>query len=84
MAWQPCARRPSEGNRPRALLQVAVVLRESLAAQAHPFDHDTCHRYLRIAQQYHGEAAWTTAWEAGRAMSLEQAIAYALEETKDA
>ncbi len=31
-----------------------------------------------------GEVAFAAAWEKGRAMSLEQAIAYALEETPDA
>jgi tetratricopeptide (TPR) repeat protein len=70
----------TEREEPAArIAAVAAGLRERLAAQAHPFDRDTCRRYLRTAQQHLGEVSWTAAWEAGRAMPLEQAIAYALQ-----
>ncbi|HEX6507752.1 MAG TPA: hypothetical protein VF221_08990 [Chloroflexota bacterium] len=36
---------------------------------------------LEVAAAEIGEHAWTAAWNEGRAMSLEQASAYALEES---
>jgi hypothetical protein len=35
---------------------------------------------LQGARKQVDEATWTAAWEEGRAMNLDQAIAYALEE----
>jgi predicted ATPase/Tfp pilus assembly protein PilF len=57
------------------LFGAADALRESLGTPLSPVDHSRIHADLRNTL---GEEACSAAWEAGRAMTLEQAIAYAL------
>jgi hypothetical protein len=46
----------------------------------HLVDRDDYERDIALARAQLGEEAFTAAWATGQAMSLEQAIAYALEE----
>jgi non-specific serine/threonine protein kinase len=61
------------------------VLREAVGAVAYqltPEEEAWRKPYLATARSRLDEAAWEEAWAAGRAMSLEQAIDYALSEEK--
>ena len=62
------------------LAGVATALRRSLGSALPPVDREGHERYLAAARAHLDEAAWEAAWAEGRAMPLEQAIAYALEE----
>jgi tetratricopeptide (TPR) repeat protein len=77
LAAVACARRHyGEGTR---ILGAAEALRESTGFQPAPFeqaDHDHLVVSVRAAL---GESAFAAAWAEGRAMTLEQAIEYALE-----
>jgi tetratricopeptide (TPR) repeat protein len=70
------------GNLRRAaqLQGAAASLRDSLAAPLAPSERPALDRHLRALQAALGEEAFDAAWEEGRAMPLEQAIAFALEE----
>jgi hypothetical protein len=46
----------------------------------HPVDRGDYERDVALARAQLGEEAFVIAWATGQAMSLEQAIAYALEE----
>ena len=48
------------------------------------FDHDMDERSLTAVRSHLHEATFVAAWAEGQAMTLEQAIAYALEETPGA
>lgn len=58
----------------------AEALREVIGLPLSPFDraHYDYERYLDIARSRLDEAAWTAAWEEGRAMTPERAAGYAL------
>ena len=56
----------------------AEVLRERLATRPLPCDRELTDRYLTAASQVVENAPWRAAWQAGRNMPLEEAIAYAL------
>jgi hypothetical protein len=45
------------------------------------FLQDALERTLKPARQALDEAAWATAWEEGGAMTLKEAVSYALEES---
>ena len=47
-------------------------------------EHSGHERYVAIAHAHLDEATWNAAWAEGWAMPLEQAVAYAREETVDA
>jgi hypothetical protein len=47
-----------------------------------PAERQQQERLAARAREQLDEATWTNAWEEGRATSLEQAIAYALEESE--
>ena len=47
---------------------------------APPNAHRVYERHLAFAQMHLDEAAWQAAWAEGHAMTLEQAVAYALEQ----
>jgi hypothetical protein len=70
----------AEGHTRQAaqLLAVARLLVE--IGHMHPVDLDDYERDVALARAQLGEAAFTAACAEGQAMSLEQAIAYALEE----
>jgi hypothetical protein len=55
------------------------ALRESIGATLPPDGHPAYERTLAATRAQLDEATFAAAWEAGRALSLEQAIAYALE-----
>ncbi|HSH77162.1 MAG TPA: hypothetical protein VLA19_01370 [Herpetosiphonaceae bacterium] len=46
-----------------------------------PAERSKHERHVAIARAQMDEAAWQAAWAEGRAMTLEQAVAYALEDT---
>ena len=66
------------------LLGAAEGLREATGMQMWPADRREHDRVEADTHAHLDETAWAAAWAEGRAMTLEQAIAYALEETKDA
>ena len=71
---------PVEGARRAArLFGAAQALRETRGELAPPADHSEHERHVAIARAQMGEAAWQVAWGEGWAMTLEQAIEYALQ-----
>jgi hypothetical protein len=54
-------------------------LREATGYQQAPRARSLREPYLAAARSQVGEAAWVEAWEEGRSMTFEEAIAYALE-----
>ncbi len=70
----------AECERAAALFGAAEVLREETGARVAPADCVRHQRYLAIAQAALGEEiAWDAAWTRGRAMTMQEAIEYALE-----
>jgi predicted ATPase len=70
----------SLGNPEKAaqLLGVSEVLQETLGVVVQAGDQFEVERYEAIVREQLGEAAFAAAWVQGRAMSLEEAVAYAL------
>jgi tetratricopeptide (TPR) repeat protein len=70
----------AEGHTRRAarLFAAAAPLMETLAYGSDPVDHDDHERDVALARARLGEAAFAAAWDEGSAMSLEEAVAYAL------
>ena len=62
------------------LLGAANGLRQAVAVPLPPAARKRLERLLGTLRAQISEAAWTAAWAEGRAMSLEQAVAYALEQ----
>jgi hypothetical protein len=56
------------------------VLRESIGIHLPPNEREEVERDLAALRATLGEAAFDSAWSAGRALTWEQAIAYALED----
>ena len=70
-------------HRAAQLFGASEALSESIYSTLLPYDHD---QYTRTVVALHNQldkATFNSAWAAGRAMSMEQAIAFALEETHD-
>jgi predicted ATPase/class 3 adenylate cyclase/Tfp pilus assembly protein PilF len=69
------------GDAPRAaqLWGAADALREAIGSPWRLMERRLHEPYLETARSRMDEADWTKAWEEGRAMTLEDAIAYALE-----
>lgn len=65
------ARRPSR--------QLAERLRKEIGCRPAPATRATYERAMAIARAQLGEDAFATAWAAGQALTLEQAIAFALD-----
>src|SRR5262249_12941700 len=63
------------------LFGVAEALREAINAPLPPNERENYDQNVALVRQVLGEAAFTTAWAAGRAMTLDQAMAYALRES---
>ncbi len=76
--WATAAQRPMRAAR---LFGATDALITTDGVPLAPADHAEHARDLAAVRSQLDEAAWQTAWAEGRAMSLEQAIAYALEET---
>jgi hypothetical protein len=72
----------SQGSLVRAvcLLAAAGGVREASGAPMPPIDAVRYEHSLATIRPQLGELSFTTAWEAGRAMPLAQAVAYALAE----
>jgi hypothetical protein len=72
----------AEGQPERAarLLGAAQALIENTDAVIGPAERIEVERDLSAVRTQVGEATFTSAWAEGRAMTLEQAIAYALED----
>jgi hypothetical protein len=68
------------GQRTARLYGIAESLRESLGIPLLPGDRPRYERHLSIARSLLDEVAWKQAWEEGRAITIADAIAYALEE----
>jgi non-specific serine/threonine protein kinase len=62
------------------LFAMADRQRSSISAPLPPYLRAAYRRYLEAAQSQMSDGAWTARWAEGSAMTLEQAIAYALEE----
>jgi non-specific serine/threonine protein kinase len=69
-----------EGDRAVRLLGYAEALREAIASPIPPNSQADYERVVDIARAQLDETAFAAAWAAGRALTLDQAIAYALEE----
>src|SRR5215204_2497566 len=69
-----------EAERAARLFGAAEALQEAAGYQQATRAHSLREPYLTDARSRVGEAAWTTAWEKGRSMTFEAAIAYALQE----
>ncbi len=73
---------PLEGaQRAARLFGSAEALRETRGELPFPAERSIHERYVAMGRAHMDEAAWQAAWAEGRAMPLEQAIAYALGET---
>jgi non-specific serine/threonine protein kinase len=73
----------AQGKPERAarLMGAAAALRDALGAGLYPIDRPATERTTELARVALGEEAFAAAYAAGRALSLEEAIAEALEET---
>ena len=67
-----------EGIRAAKLLGAAQAAREKLGATVRPAELGRYERFVSLSRRGLDEGAWSAAWAAGRAMSLEEAADYAL------
>jgi non-specific serine/threonine protein kinase len=72
----------AQGDPQRAaqLLGASDGLLKAMGLHQQPSDQPVIDRYEADVRQQLGEDAFTSAWEKGQSMSLEQAIAYVLDE----
>ena len=85
LGWVACSQGRATGDgrfclRAARLLGAAAALRETTGNPMAPAYRDVNERVIAETRAQLGEVAFTAAWEAGHALSLEQAIAYALGE----
>jgi predicted ATPase/class 3 adenylate cyclase len=66
-----------DGARAARLLGAAEALRESMGTQVHPSNLPGYERMVATARALVDGATWTAEWAAGRALPLDQAVAYA-------
>jgi soluble lytic murein transglycosylase-like protein len=59
---------------------VCEALPKAMGITPEPWESALQEPYLAAARSRLDEASWQKAWAAGRAMTLEEAVAYALEE----
>ena len=71
------------GTRAARLWGAADTLREVTGSPWAPLERRLHEPYLAAVRSGVDEADWRAAWEEGRAMTLEDAIAYALEDTEE-
>jgi hypothetical protein len=67
-------------ERAARLWGAAAALREAIGAPLPPSEREKYEREVGAARAALGEEAFASAWAEGEAMTLEQAIAYALED----
>ena len=72
-----------EGTRAARLWGAADALREVTGSPWAPQERRLHEPYLAAVRSGVDEADWRAAWEEGRAMTLEEAVAYALEDTEE-
>jgi tetratricopeptide (TPR) repeat protein len=72
-----------EAERAAQLFGAAAGLRAELGATQQSNDREYNERYIGIAREQLGDEAFTSAWEQGAAMSVEEAVAYALDEAPE-
>jgi predicted ATPase/DNA-binding XRE family transcriptional regulator len=65
-------------DRTARLAAAAVIIRETMAAQALPLDQAMFQTYVQQGRNAIGPEAWAIAWDEGNRMSTEQAVALAL------
>jgi len=69
-----------QGERAARLFGAAQALREAMGASLSPSEHTDDERHTAATRAALGEEAFAAAWNEGRSLSLEQAIALALQE----
>ena len=74
------ARRQSQMGRATRLIGAAASLRESIGTTLTPVEQAEVDMAVASAAEALGEATFTSAWDAGRAMTLDEAVEYALSE----
>jgi predicted ATPase/DNA-binding SARP family transcriptional activator/Tfp pilus assembly protein PilF len=72
------ALKAESGERAARLWGAASALRESIGARQFSEQQEDQERHMATAREEMGEAAFAAAWEIGRALTWEQAVAYAL------
>jgi hypothetical protein len=72
--------RQGEWQRAARLFAAAEVLRRTVSASLAPAERVDLAESVAAIRAALGEEAFSQAWSEGRAMSLEEAVAYALEE----
>jgi predicted ATPase len=73
-------RQKAQVGRGARLLGAVEGLLQSMGTVLERDDREPYERSVQLARAHLGEAAFQKSWQEGRAMSMEQAIAYALEE----
>jgi tetratricopeptide (TPR) repeat protein len=73
----------AQGARSTRLYGATEALREAIGAPLSPIDRPDHDHKVAAARAQLDEAIWRTAWNEGRAMSLDEAVAYALKEADD-
>ena len=81
LAFVAALRQPDSARRVGRLLGAAAALHDALGVPVPSAERAFYDRWLVPARARLDAAAWETAWTEGRAMTLEQAVAYALEDT---
>jgi non-specific serine/threonine protein kinase len=76
-------RRELRAERAAQLFGAAEALREAATTPLPPYRRADVDRDLAAARAQLDDAAFDAAWEAGRAMTMERAVGYALEETPE-
>jgi tetratricopeptide (TPR) repeat protein len=61
----------------------ADALREAIGSPWPPAERRLHEPYLTATRSHADEAVWARAWEEGRAMTMEEAVAYALEDMEE-
>ena len=74
------ARGQSQLSRAARLGGAASALRESIGSPQTPAEQETTDKTMGAVREALGGGAFAAAWDAGRAMSWEQAVEYALSE----
>jgi predicted ATPase len=75
--------RTGQGDHAARLLGAASALGESIGAEDHFLWRSTQETMVALAREAVGEEAWAAAFAAGRALTVEEAIAEALEELRE-
>jgi len=61
----------------------ADALRKAIGAPWLPLERRLYEPYLTAIRSRADQAVWTRAWEQGRSMMMDKAVAYALEDTEE-